>query len=229
MSTDAVALVKSRRVGSAATKAILFVLADYADSEWSSFASQKRIAAEAEVGERTVRRTLADLESKGILRRERRHRSDGTRTSDRLLLVQSALKRLPAALAAGDSEGDYRPHRPNLPATVTATTGHSLAAHEPSVEPSGEPLRVRDGSGVHGIGGVRGGNAEFDRTIRTVAEEIADRRIAEGYDVRKREGYIRGLMKSPEVRNEAIKRSRAPANVLELLEGIGRIDEAREA
>lgn len=146
MSTQAVSLVKSRTFGSAATKAILFVLADYADSEWSSFASQRRIAAEAEVSERTVRRTLADLEASGIIRRERRHRKDGTRTSDRLLLVPDVIQSLPASLSASDDEGlpatvsaTTGQPRPSLPATVSEPTGQALAAHEPSVEPSEEP------------------------------------------------------------------------------------------
>jgi hypothetical protein len=83
--------------------------------------------------------------------------------------------------------------------------------------------------GVHGIGGVRGGNADFDRTLRTVAEEHADRRITEGYDVRKREGYIRNLMKSDEVRNEAMKRTPASGNVRELLDRIGKPIDGEEA
>ena len=77
MSTQAVTAVKAHTIGSTAAKAILLVLADYADSEWSSFASQKRLAAEAEVGERTVRRILSDLENVGVVKRERRNRSDG--------------------------------------------------------------------------------------------------------------------------------------------------------
>jgi len=82
----------------------------------------------------------------------------------------------------------------------------------------------------NGIGGVRGGDADFNRTLRTVAEEHAAIRQAEGYKIRDLEPFVRDLMKSPEVRNEAMKRTRAPANVRGLLDRIGKpTDEAREA
>ena len=123
MSTQAINLVKSHTVGSPTAKVVLLILADYADADWSAFASQKRIAAEAEVSERTVRRTLTDLVEMGILRRERRHRTDGSRTSDRLVLVADEISRLPATLS-GSGSG-------NLPATLSEPTGHSVRTYRP--------------------------------------------------------------------------------------------------
>lgn len=135
MAHDALSLVKSRRFGSTAKKAVMLVLADYADADWSTFAGQGRIAAEAEISERTVRRILADFEAEGLVRRQRRHREDGSRTSDRIKLVHGVIVALPDTMA----DRAYRTLWPPLPDTVTEPTGHSLAAHEPSEEPSEEP------------------------------------------------------------------------------------------
>lgn len=77
------------------------------------------------------------------------------------------------------------------------------------------------GLGENGKGGVRGGSAEFNRTLRAVAEEHADRREAEGYTIRNREAFIADLVKSPEVRNDAMKRMTIPVNVHKLIDRIG--------
>lgn len=130
MSTDAITLVKSRRVGSPTTKAVLFVLADYADAEWSSFVGQKRLAAETELTDRTVRTALAELEGRGLIVRQSRHRSDGTRTSDRIVLRSDAIGELPEARSA-----TYRKQIP--------TPAEGRSGHEPPVEPR-TPIGVRE-------------------------------------------------------------------------------------
>ena len=147
MSRQVAAVVLERRFGSTTRKAVALVLADHADGDkWTTVVGQRRIAAEAEVGERTVRRVLSEFESEGLIVRRRRHREDGTRTSDELILVREKVQALPATLTArtttgqsGRLGGDYRPHRPDLPATQAGPTGQSLAAQEPSEEPSEEP------------------------------------------------------------------------------------------
>lgn len=165
MSTDAITLVKSRCIGSVTAKSVLFVLADYADAEWSSFVGQKRLAAEAEVGERSVRRLLAELEGRGLIRRERRYREDGYRTSDRTVLVVDAIASLPATVAAK-----------TLPATDDTLTGQGLAAQEPPVEPR-EPngsraSKLTDEESTNRIGvwtaleDLFGTPAETDRKLR---------------------------------------------------------------
>jgi hypothetical protein len=125
------------------------------------------------------------------------------------------------------------------PRSADVRTEHDTNRSRSSDNPVPGPVPVPEpvpqdagsgGSGVHGIGGVQGGTAEYNRTVRTVAEEHADRRISEGYGVRNREAFVRDLMRSPEVRNEAMKRTPAVGNVRELLDRIGKpIDEAREA
>lgn len=159
MSTDAISLVKSRYVGSPTVKAILFVLADYADAEWSTFVGQKRLAAEVETTDRTIRNALSDLEDRGLIRRERRHRQDGSRTSDRIHLVRNAIENLPEADSARTPA--YRKDVPDLPEPVSA--------HEPPVEPR-EPKGSRDDTDRIGVWtaleDLFGEPAETDRKLR---------------------------------------------------------------
>lgn len=144
MSVTALAVVKARKTGSATRKAILLVLADYADEAWSCWPSQERIAWETELGERTVRRTLTELEADGLIRRVARRGAGGHRTSDRTVLVETAIRALPAR-AAG------RAHQPATVAGCQPATDDSQPAtddnpnrpqwpgnrhREPSEEPS---------------------------------------------------------------------------------------------
>lgn len=138
MSNHALSLVKSRTFGSTVRKAIALVLADYADAEWSTFAGQKLIAAEAETTDRTVRTVLADFEEQGLISREQRRRDDGYRTSDRIVMNADAIEALPEAASAKNArshrklttvspEADDRSHRNQLP------------GNEPSVRTISEP------------------------------------------------------------------------------------------
>ncbi len=134
MSHEAVTLVKSRSFGSVSAKAVALVLADYCDAEWSCYVGQERLAWEAEVGARTVRRILQQLERAGLIARRPRYR-DGHRTSDLIVLVKGAVENLPARLAGTA----FIPATDDvIPANGDIHTGQSLAG-EPSVqEPSDE-------------------------------------------------------------------------------------------
>lgn len=59
------------RVSRTAAKAIMFALADYVDERWSTYAGEKRLAAESDTSPRTVRRLLAGAEEAGLLCRTR--------------------------------------------------------------------------------------------------------------------------------------------------------------
>lgn len=123
MSSTALNWAKNVTVGSAAKKAVLLVLADYCDEEWSCFPSQARIAEEAEVGERTVRRILAEWQEQGLIRRERRPSKDGSgRSSDRIYVQ-------PATLAArNDGRLGFQAATGAVqPATGDSSTGQALA------------------------------------------------------------------------------------------------------
>lgn len=67
----------------------LIALADYADADWSCFPGQDRLARQACVSRRQMVRVLAQLEERGLIRREARFRGDGKRSSDRFILVPS--------------------------------------------------------------------------------------------------------------------------------------------
>lgn len=147
MSIEAMNAVRSHRVGSANRKALLYVLADYAAADWSTYVGQARLAAETELGERTVRRILAELEADGLIRRERRYQTTRGRTSDRIVLVHLAIARLPATMAARKrrpTEPILRPPATVLPAKSARSTGQALAG-EPLegnlTEPSGAQAR----------------------------------------------------------------------------------------
>lgn len=63
-------------------KFVLVALANYVDQDNRCWPSQSRLAADTGMDERTVRRHLKTLEEAGILQREHRSKSDGTRNSD---------------------------------------------------------------------------------------------------------------------------------------------------
>lgn len=172
MSSEAFALVKSRRLGDGEVtiggkpvrvpaqlrKGVLLLLAEYADEAWSCFPSQRRIAEELELGERTVRRALTSLEADQLVGRQHRHREDGTRTSDRFVVARDVIAALPVHDRPAQTRSEAIALQPELDmehaATVTtghsdhrpqrdATTGHSVRDYRPPVTAHGlleEPL-----------------------------------------------------------------------------------------
>jgi hypothetical protein len=75
-----------QRVGSVGAKAVLLVLANYADENFSCYPGQQTIAYETEQHVNTVARQLKRLAELNLIRREKRYGKDGTRTSDRYFL-----------------------------------------------------------------------------------------------------------------------------------------------
>lgn len=102
----------AQETGSATRKVVLLALADHAsEKEWVCWHSQATLARETELGERTVRRALADLEALGLISRQRRGSVRGGRTTDLI-----TLRPKPARLAANTPS--YRPETTELPATA---------------------------------------------------------------------------------------------------------------
>lgn len=134
MSVEALSWAKRTTAGGANRKAVLMVLADYADEDGSCYPGQERIAAESEVSVRTVRRILAEFEERGLIVRKARGVPGGGRTSDRIYLV----------MGAGGNAASLSPLPPipatdaTKPASGDTETGQSLAG-EPSGEPPVEP------------------------------------------------------------------------------------------
>lgn len=87
MSIEALMWAKQHKTGSPTRKAILIILANYADERWSCYPSQETIAEQAECSSRTVRTVLAEWESTGLISREVRMKDHGRgRTSDRIFI-----------------------------------------------------------------------------------------------------------------------------------------------
>ncbi len=138
---EALNAVRTHRLGSASRKGLMHVLADYAAADWSTYVGQARLAAETELGERTVRRLLDQFEREGLIRRLRqpaRGRRSGGRHQDHIVLVSQAIRRLPASVAAHSQ----RPPAPRSAATGAQVSGHATAARvEPTVNLT-EPRRT---------------------------------------------------------------------------------------
>ena len=122
-------MVRTHQFGSSSRKLLMYALADYAAADWSTYVGQDRLAAETELGARSVRRLLAALEADGLIRRQRRNDKRGFRSSDRIYIVPSSIANLPASLA----DRTYRPPEVVLPANGVGgrarPTGQALAGN----------------------------------------------------------------------------------------------------
>lgn len=139
MSIQAIDWAISFDAENATEKAVLFMLANYADGDGNCFPGQQNIAKQAACSERSVRRVLDSLEERGIISREERRRRDGSRTSDAIVLAAfvQAANLAGSQSATGQPVKTNRPICHNQPATVTGLT---------SFEPSGDTAAARDSS-----------------------------------------------------------------------------------
>lgn len=133
MSVQAITWALGVECVSATEKAVLLVLANYADEAGRCWPSQKTVAKQACTSERTVRRMIRDLEARGILAREQRRRSDGSRSTDVIALAlfqqPDNVSKQTANLSGG---GD----------TVSALPDN-VSGHEPSDNHQGRDTRKR--------------------------------------------------------------------------------------
>ena len=79
MSFEALAEASKKVAGSSKNKLILLLLANYADQQFTCFPSIKRLAMMAECCESTVRRSLKDLEKRGLIEIKPRYEPYGDR------------------------------------------------------------------------------------------------------------------------------------------------------
>ena len=125
MSVQAITWALDYAAGSVTEKVLLLVLANYANEFGVSWPSQKTLADQTALGERTVRRVLADMERRRVIRRMVRRRGNGSRQSDMIPLAAfEGRKPAPpgmlddgpdvAEIDAPDqpANGDNRPMRP---------------------------------------------------------------------------------------------------------------------
>lgn len=86
MSFSAFKWAMKQRSGNPTNMAVLAKLADHADDKGECFPSQETLAEECQCTRKTVRTAMQQLEKAGLIRRTRRWKKDGHRTSDGIVL-----------------------------------------------------------------------------------------------------------------------------------------------
>lgn len=156
MSVEAITWALKTDTGSATSKAILLVLANYADIHGVCWPSFENVAKRAECSVSSVQRAVAAMEEKGLLQRSRLRRQDGQLGAYRIILAMplgaveevcdtaetppvnltAGVKHPPVNLTTGQS--DHRSNTTQPPVKLTALepnkTSSSLRSEE---EPSG--------------------------------------------------------------------------------------------
>ncbi|QBX38655.1 helix-turn-helix domain-containing protein [Brevundimonas sp. S30B] len=141
MSVQAITWALEQACATATEKAVLLVVANYVGPDGTTFVGQETISEQACCSVKTVERALATFEGMGWIERERRHRKDGSRTSD-LIISKGPKHPERRENVQPDTKSVRRaPNRqpvqtkqtscPNLPDTVSGLT---------SFEPLEEPL-----------------------------------------------------------------------------------------
>lgn len=123
-------------------KFLLVVLADMADSEGSCFPGVETLSEMTGYGRSAVKSSLAILKELGLITEERRHRRDGSRTSNRYWLRMSGQVNLEP-----ESEPRSAPAKSQIPIDLGSESDEPRAGIrppilEPSVEPSVEPSAI---------------------------------------------------------------------------------------
>lgn len=119
------------KTGSATVKAVLLAIANYADEEGICWPSQEQLADDTELSRHSVMRAIDHLEELGLLSRERRHRQDGSRSSDLIMLDLSRTQLRSTELRSTEQRS-----------TQQQPKSHGATA-EPVIEPSNIPSQAR--------------------------------------------------------------------------------------
>jgi hypothetical protein len=118
-----------QKVGNATGKAILLMLANYADDTGECFPSQEKLALECECSVATVQRWLKAFEAAGALNRRKQYGENGYRRADRLVLrTDLHITMLPST---------------ELPSTEFHNSASILTPHKARAEPIKEPSSLR--------------------------------------------------------------------------------------
>lgn len=141
MSVQAITWALDQTCATATEKAVLLVVANYVGPDGTTFVGQETISEQACCSIKTVERALATFEKAGWITRERRHRKDGSRTSDLIISKGPKHPERRENDQTDNKSGRRSPNRhpvqtkqtscPNLPDTVSGLT---------SFEPLEEPL-----------------------------------------------------------------------------------------
>jgi hypothetical protein len=141
MSVQAITWALDQSCATATEKAVLLVVANYVGPNGTTFVGQETISEQACCSIKTVERALAAFERAGWIERERRHRKDGSRTSDLIISKGPKHPERRENVQTDNKSGRRSPNRhpvqtkqtssPNLPDCVSGLT---------SFEPLEEPL-----------------------------------------------------------------------------------------
>lgn len=163
MSLEAITWAYKTEVGSPTRKAVLLVLANYADADdASSYPGRSRIEQMTELKTTAVKDALRDLESMGVVAKEPRTRYDGSSSSNRYVINMQwagGSPDDPSPLVTDDPQGSADDPRTDTKHTRKSGTANPMPAAR--VEPSGPTSRKRssrrtvadDGEGLASIGG----------------------------------------------------------------------------
>ena len=150
-------------------KCILMVLADYADEHGYCYPGQRRLMAECELSERSLRDHLASMEADGLFERQRRFNEyGGQRASDGYLLPLAAN---PAGRAAN--------RQPGVPPTGNELPGNRKGNHQVTKQLLDAELTFADAKaaypkrdgGQNWVGAEKAWNAHL-KARRHTAEEM---------------------------------------------------------
>jgi hypothetical protein len=133
MSVQAISAAFAIQGLSPSEKLTLLALSNYADQDGRCWPSQVTLTRDTGLSERTIWAAMQRLEAGGFISRERRHRSDGYRTSDIVTISLPATD----AVRPDLTRKSCKPY-PQILQTLPAT----IAGQEPSVNHQEEPVGV---------------------------------------------------------------------------------------
>ena len=144
MSWQATAWAQAKKTGSPAKKALLLVLANYADEEGVCWPAQKTLAASTEQSVDSVQRQSRQLQAIGIVRTACRWPRERGKWPAFLYVLAMENKATEPQLAARSNRTRPGRTQPDDRAAPSPTTGPQALRHEPSlelpIEPSSPPL-----------------------------------------------------------------------------------------
>lgn len=128
MSVQAITCALAIRGITASEKLVLLALANYADEHMRCWPSQKRLADDTCLTERTMRTVLASLEKRGMLSRTERRRPDGTRASDVFTLhFAGEVTAQAEIISASEQPENISAYQPE----ICVTNNRKSTAHQP--------------------------------------------------------------------------------------------------
>jgi hypothetical protein len=179
-------------------KAVLKVLAEYADVDGKSFHGQTTICERVGCSKSTLKRTLVALENEGRIRRQHRYDGRGKRTSDDiwLLYLELPLKMSPSDPTTAQNDVDYSSNCTSLGLILTPESNRESTDESFPLIPKGEQEEKSDwDSGKKGRRAFKmyPGTPGFDRWCGYYRACGNEDRVSEAV----RLGYIAGTTTYP--------------------------------